>query len=208
MNSHRALCVLLHRGGTAWIKIDTTNIPANGAAQANPEAGRAPAVRLPARGGAAPPPGEPMTDTTDRAHAGRPRRVALVMSAVPRQIEREQPAASTADMSAAALRPEAGLPTDGMRAMIVATPPAEAALPAASMGMIAARLRREEALLPAAANTARGGAAPHPAPAEAGDTPADLPARREKRRRRRGAIVSASSQGRFSSSPSHWLSSR
>lgn len=171
------------------------------AAPANPAAGQAPAAHHPARGGAAPLPGEPIRTahrTQDRAHhAARmtamndPRRAAeahlpiradITIAAHRRAEARRLPA------EVRRLRAEAARPRDNTR------------------GMSAAALRSPDRAHRAAALTAQAVPAPRPVPAAAGDTvlpvpPAGRPAARV-RRRKSVVIASAFSRERSSFFPS------
>ena len=171
------------------------------AALASPAAGQAPAAHHPARGGAAPLPGEPIRTahrTRDRAHravrmtamndphraAGThlPIRADITIAAHRRAEALRLPA------EARRLRAEAARPRDNTRAMN------------------AAAQRNPDRAHRAAAHTVPAVPAPHPVPAAAEDTvlpapPADRPAARA-RKRKNAVIASAFSRERSSFFPS------
>ena len=171
------------------------------AAPASPAAGQAPAAHHPARGGAAPLPGEPIRTahrTRDRAH----RAVRMTAMNDPhRAAETHLPIradiTTAAHRKAEALRP----PAEARRLQ------AEAARPRDSIRtMSAAAQRNPDRARRAAAHTAPPVPVPHPAPAAAGDTvlpvpPADRPAARA-RKRKNVVIASAFSRERSSFFPS------
>ena len=171
------------------------------AAPASPAEGQAPAAHHPARGGAAPLPGEPIRTehrTRDRAHRAAymtamndPRRAAevhLPIRAAIMTAARRRAEAPRLPAEARHLRAEAARPQDNTKAMSAA-----------------AHLNPDQAHREAA-HMAQAAPVPHPVPAAAGDTvlpalPADLPAARAKRRKN-VVIASAFSRERSSFFPS------
>jgi len=172
------------------------------AVPASPAAGQAPAAHHPARGGAAPLPGEPIRTahrTRDRAHRATHMKAtndlhraaevhlpirAAITTAARRRAETPHLPAEARHLQAEAplLRAEAARPRDSIKAMSAA-----------------AHLNPDQARR-AAAHMAQAAPVPHPVPAAAGDTvlpalPADLPAARAKRRKN-VVIVSAFSRER------------
>lgn len=171
------------------------------AAPASPAAGQAPAAHHPARGGAAPLPGEPIRTvhrTRDRAH--RAARM-TAMNDPHRAAEAHLPI--RADITTAAhRRAEARrLPAEALRLR------AEAVRQRDSIRvMSAAAQRNPDRAHRAAAHTAQAVPAPRPVPAAAGDTvppapPVDHPAARA-RKRKNVVIASAFSRERSSFFPS------
>ena len=163
-----------------WTTIDTTNTrAASGAARANPEAGPALTVLLPARVGAVPPQGDPIP--TARKAAG------LLLRGIHMKIT-----------SAAARRQGAARLTPDNPAMNAARHPAGAARPLVNMAQASAAVLR----LAGRVRPALAGLRLLPVPAAAGDTappavtPAALPVHRE-RKKRNGVIAFAFNQGRF-----------
>ena len=163
-----------------WTTIDTTNTrAASGAARANPEAGPALTVLLPARVGAVPPQGDPIP--TARKAAGL----------LPRGIHMKATSAAARRQGAARLPP-------ANPAMSAARHPAGAARPLVNMAQASAAVLR----LAGRVRPALAGLRLLPVPAAAGDTappavtPAALPVHRE-RKKRNGVIAFAFNQGRF-----------
>jgi hypothetical protein len=192
-----------------WTTIDTTDTRiAREPAQANPEAGLAPAVHPPARDGVVPPQDDPIRKAARQAAAVLPRR------------------GNTAVMSAARLLPAEAAPHRGNLAVTIAAQhlPAEAALRKDNMADTSAvRLLLAEAALrrgslaamsavplPAGvALPARAGLRLPPVPAEAEDTvPPAAPPAHPKSARKSVVTVSAFNQEPFSFFRLRWSSLR